>query len=142
MLIILTTGSLLYFGVFDIDRLRGSDCVFPAGVFCEDYYIGPALDGSGVPEVRVRLRNSYGVAVELDGMRIAGMLSGERDCDLDGSPPPFDWGRDETVEISCLIDPDAYVRRQRYDITFTGTFTQQGHTYVHVLRGWLSANAQ
>ncbi len=142
LLIIVTTGALLYFGVFDIDRLRGSDCVFPAGVLCEDFYVGPGLDDPTQPEVRIILRNSYGVDVDIDLMGLTGDLSGDQDCVVDSSSFPYLWERDQEVEFICPLDEFLYVRGQRYDITFIGSFRQGGHSYVHELRGWLSTNAQ
>ena len=146
--ILLAIGALLYFGLFDFDRLRGSDCVFPAGANCEEFYVGPGISSSGnMHEVRVILRNTYGVNINLiEPMSISGRLSGDQNCifgsnsDVSGYGDP--WNRDELVEFVCPIDSSSYVRGQRYDITFTGDFRQVGQPYVHTLVGWISTNAQ
>lgn len=149
MLIILTVGALMYFGLFDFDRLRGSDCVFPAGALCEEHYIGPGISGSGNShEVRVILRNTYGVHINLTyPMRVSDRIAGDSDCTLgpngelnDYSEP---WERDTTAEFVCPFgDPDTYVRRQRHEFVFRGEFQQAGQPYVHELVGWVSDNAQ
>lgn len=142
--ILLAIGALLYFGMFDFDRLRGSDCVFPAGALCEEFYVGPGIgDSPNAHEARLILRNTYGVVVNLDQVSISSRLSGDAPCAIVGAGAyPHTWNRDTTIELYCALDSSSYVRGQRYDITFTGDFTQQGHPYVHTLIGWVSTNAQ
>lgn len=45
--IIITIGALAYFGIFDFTSLRGTECTFPPGVVCNDYYIGDELSMCG-----------------------------------------------------------------------------------------------
>ena len=103
-----------------------------------EYYVGDGISGS--PELRVILRNMYGVDLEFISLPVTAtsLMTGDISCTVSSTS----WTRESTVEIRCPIDSNDFVRRQRYDFTITGTFRQASESYQHTLRGWVSDNAQ
>lgn len=144
--ILLTIGSLMYFGVFDISNLRSSSCEFPPGIICEEFVLGDHLVDDALV---VDLRNTFGADLEVTNVNATSRITGDSTCgEWDGSSiqpvddsNPLLWNHEDTVLFACEITQN-YVEGQAYDFVFLINFTQQGHTYEHYTKGTVFATAQ
>jgi hypothetical protein len=98
--IILTIGTLYYFGVFDFGSILPQECIFPQQFECTAFgFVGN--------EVRFRLVNNIGEEVKVKSFSITNQLPTPLICDLpptiacsDGtSGVPFDWERGVDCDI-------------------------------------------
>lgn len=142
--ILLTIGSLAYFGVFNLDNFRGESCSFPPGISCVDYALSD--DIGPTPALFVNVRNLHGADLNLTNAVARSDITGEIGCELESGSIPSDgaeWNFETVLNISCdITDAASYVSRQNYDFVMNLEFVQRGQTYEHTTTGLLRVRAQ
>ncbi|MFT4250191.1 MAG: hypothetical protein ACMXYD_02410 [Candidatus Woesearchaeota archaeon] len=141
--ILLTLGTLAYFGVFDINNLRGETCRFPPGIVCEEYALTDSFDTE--PFVYVELRNVFGAIINVTEMNLTGaQIEGIESCDVNGSESLGEvaWEHEQAKMFRCDFPNDRFFSRQTYELVVSMQFSQPGHTYIHTTSGALRVTAQ
>lgn len=133
MTIIVAVGALTYFGVFDTTSLQNEDCNFPPGVICEDFTLG----GAGDDDLALELRNTFGVDINVTSVSATSEGATFINCDMD---PLTTWEHEEVELFTCT--PDSELPDDKYDVTVTINFTQEGGGYEHYTVGNVFVTAQ
>lgn len=133
MTIIVAVGALTYFGVFDTTSLRSEDCNFPPGVICEDFTLG----GGGNDDLAMQLRNTFGVDINVTNVDATTTGATFTNCDIDSGST---WEHEAIELFTC--EPDASLPNDKYDVTVTINFTQEGGGYEHYTVGNVFVTAQ
>lgn len=147
MAILITLGALNYFGVLDVDNLRGQSCDFPPGIMCDEYVLGPFNDAPNVDAYFI-LTNTHGADLEITSFTLDGdLLSSTIDCEKNETgneinSDTYAWPNEDQVQITCSIDAGDYYARQSYDLTMEMVFNQQGNTYEYNTSGSALITAQ
>lgn len=144
LVILIMIGALAYFGILKPSKLLPERCNFGSEIDCQDFQIKygtTGLDG----ELRLRLKNNIGEAIQINSFVIQSESSDDIACDVtnfdDGNCDVKNaWSPSEVCDIifdDCDSKNVGFVKGDKEKVYITATYNtiKSGSTYLHDVQG-------
>ncbi len=112
--IIITIGTLYYFGIFDFNKYLPQKCIFPSQLKCLDFSLRPN-------QVGIKLANNLGEDIRITAIQITNDAVPPITCTLPATP--FDWTYATEKDLpftSCT--GGAYIAGERVELKISMSY--------------------